>query len=79
MSPQAPPGLIPGQDWPRLRVGTPYVLAADVTDGKYRVETRRNVITERRVSLSRSVEATRGATWVAGDTPGAAAPSQRGA
>lgn len=50
ISPEAPPGLEPGQDWPGPRVGTSYVLTADGADVKYRVETRPNVIAERRLS-----------------------------
>jgi len=50
ISPQAPPGLEPGQDWSGPRVGTAYVLTADGADIKYRVETRPNVIAERCLS-----------------------------
>lgn len=50
ISPEAPSGLEPGEDWPGPRVGSPYVLAADGVDIKYRVETRPNVLSERRLS-----------------------------
>lgn len=46
----APPGLQPGDDWPGPRVGTAYVLAADGSDIRYKVETRPNVIAERKLS-----------------------------
>lgn len=46
----APPGLEPGEDWPGPRVGTAYVLAADGSDIRYRVETRPNVIADRKLS-----------------------------
>jgi hypothetical protein len=50
ISPEAPSGLEPGADWTGPRVGTPYVLAADGADIKYRVEARPNVLAERRLS-----------------------------
>jgi hypothetical protein len=50
ISPEAPSAMQPGQDWLGPRVGTAYVLAADGTDVKYRVETRPNVVMERRLS-----------------------------
>ncbi len=50
ISAEAPAGLSPGDDWPGPRVGTAYVLAADGADIRYRVETRPNVIAERKLS-----------------------------
>jgi hypothetical protein len=50
ISPQAPDGLVPGEDWPGPRVGTAYVLTADRSDIKYEVETRPNVIAIRKLS-----------------------------
>jgi hypothetical protein len=50
ISPEAPAGLTPGDEWRGPRVGTAYVLSADGQDIKYRVETRPNVIAERRLS-----------------------------
>jgi hypothetical protein len=50
ISPEAPPALSPGDSWPGPRVGTAYVLTADGTDIRYRVETRPNVLADRRLS-----------------------------
>ena len=46
----APAGLEAGDDWPGPRVGTAYVLTADGSDIRYRVETRPNVTAERKLS-----------------------------
>jgi hypothetical protein len=50
ISAQAPPGIAPGDDWRGPRVGTAYVLSADGSDIRYRVETRPNVFAERKLS-----------------------------
>jgi hypothetical protein len=50
ISPQPPDDLSPGQSWQGPRVGTPYVLTADGTDVRYRVETRPNVLSDRKLS-----------------------------
>lgn len=50
ISPEAPAGLTEGEDWPGPRVGTAYVLTADGTDIRYRVETRPNVLADRKLS-----------------------------
>jgi hypothetical protein len=50
ISPEAPPDLSPGEMWPGPRVGTAYVLTADGIDVRYRVETRPNVLADRKLS-----------------------------
>jgi hypothetical protein len=50
ISAQAPPDVAPGDDWRGPRTGTAYVLSADGSDIRYRVESRPNVITERKLS-----------------------------
>lgn len=50
ISPEAPAGLTEGEDWPGPRVGTAYVLTSDGTDIRYRVETRPNVLADRKLS-----------------------------
>lgn len=53
ISPHAPAGLQPGDEWTGTRVGIPYTLAADGRDIRYEAETRPNVIVKR--SLSKEV------------------------
>lgn len=50
ISPEAPEHLSPGDPWRGPRVGTAYVLTADGTDVRYRVETRPNVLADRKLS-----------------------------
>lgn len=51
ISPEAPSGLAPGDVWRGLRVGCAYVLTADGSDVRYRVETRPNVLADRKLSV----------------------------
>ena len=71
ISPEAPAGLTEGEHWPGPRVGTAYVLTADGTDVRYRVETRPSVFEERRLSaeLGRG-QASRTARRLARHKPG---------
>jgi len=50
ITPEAPPEVSPGDTWPGPRVGTAYVLTADGADIRYRVESRPNVLSDRRLS-----------------------------
>jgi hypothetical protein len=51
ISAEAPSDLTPGDIWRGPRVGTAYVLTADGSDIRYRVETRPNVLVDRRLSV----------------------------
>jgi len=71
ISPEAPSGLRPGDDWTGPRVGIAYVLTADGSDVRYRVETRPNVLADRKLSAEIGKgQATKTARQLAHHKPG---------